>query len=131
MRRHRGATLLETLLSLFLLLLVLLLVFNLYPAAMSSTRLSGQRLQADALADSLLEEQCAVPFGQLVVGPPRSLDPVPGRGTVFHPTLEVFQVNEPGTDPDRIRGLRVMVEWNEDGVRRRLLRQTWRTDVRR
>lgn len=127
----RGISLAELILSFFLLLLTVLLIFQLYPTAVSSVRISGQRSQANALAASVLAEYLDRPFSQLTLGlaPPRAA--VPGRGTSFQPSVEILPVNQPGVRPERIRAIRVTVTWTDRGTERRVVREQWRTDVRR
>lgn len=128
---RRGVTLPELILSFFLLLLTVLLIFQLYPMAISSVRLSGQRSQAEALADSVLADWLTRPFSDLVLGPPVAMPEAPGRGTVFHPFVTIQAVNQPGVDPDGIRSIRVQIRWTEKGVEREVVREQWRTNVQR
>ncbi len=129
--RMRGLSLSEIVLSTFVLLLVVLVVFQLYPSAVASVRVSGQRMQAEALAESILSQAMEKPFHQLAVGPAAPLPTVQGRGTVFEPSLQVLAVTEPGIDPDRMRALRVRVSWRDRGMAREVVREQWRTDVQR
>ncbi|MEW6277586.1 MAG: hypothetical protein AB1758_03105 [Candidatus Eremiobacterota bacterium] len=131
MRGRSAMTLAEALLGMFLMLLVVVLVFELYPMALSSVRASGQRIQAEALADSILARWMDRPFDQLVPGPATPLPDTPGRGTVFSSSVEVLLVNDPRVNPDRIRSIRVTVAWEDRGVRRQVARQRWRTHVQR
>lgn len=127
---RRGVSLTEMVLSLFLMLLLILFIFELYPMAMSSVRASGQRLQANALADSILADYMTRDFDSLAPGPQPPLAPVPGRGTTFQPAVTIAEVTEPGVDPDEIRSIVVRVR-RQDRVAREVVRTQWRTDVRR
>jgi hypothetical protein len=126
----RGVSLTEMVLSLFLMLLLIVCIFELYPMAMSSVRSSGQRLQANALADTVLADYMQRDFDTLAVGPATDLPAVNGRGVVFQPSVEIFAVNQGGVDPDEMRGIRVRVRWR-DRAARELVRTQWRTNVRR
>ncbi len=116
----------ELILSFFLLGLVVVLIFNLYPTSVASVRYSGQRLQANALAESLLQQQLAIPFSQLVPGPPRALPAVDGQGTRFQPTLEIFPADRPATKPGLLLGLRVRVTWVDRQVPHEVVREVTR-----
>lgn len=124
-------TLAESILAIFLLSLIVVLIFNLYPTAMVSLRGSGQNLQANDVVDSVLDEYQERRFNTLVAGPPVTLPARPGRGCEFVPTVEVFEVNRPDVDRDRIKGIRVTVTWVDHGVTRKLVRETLRTNVLR
>lgn len=127
----RGVTLAESILAVFLLSLIVLLIFNLYPTAMVSLRGSGQNLQANDVADSVMDEYQEKRFTSLVAGPPTVLPKRPGRGTEFTPTVEIFEVNRPNVDKDRIKGIRVTVTWVDHGQTKKLVRETLRTNVLR
>ncbi|MCE7874383.1 hypothetical protein DYH09_28985 [bacterium CPR1] len=128
--RRRGASLAEAILCFAILTLVVLLIFNLYPTSVAAVRVSGQRLQANALADSILEEQLTRPFSQLVPGPTQALPAVPGRGATFQPSVQFFAVNRAGIDPGLLVGVRVRVVWTDHQVQREILREAVRCDVR-
>jgi hypothetical protein len=127
---RRGLSLTEMVLSIALMLLVILFVFELYPMAMSSVRASGQRLQANELADTVLADWMQRDFDLLVVGPAPAMAPVNGKGTVFQPAVEILPVSEPGVDPTMMRAIRVRVTWR-DRVQREIVRTQWRTRVKR
>jgi len=123
---RRGISLAELILCFFLLGLVVVLIFNLYPTSVASVRYSGQRLQANALAESLLQQQLARPFSQLVPGPPQALPGVDGQGTRFQPTLEIFPADRPATKPGLLMGLRVRVSWVDRQVPHEVVREVTR-----
>lgn len=127
---RRGLSLTEMVLSIALMLLVILFVFELYPMAMSSVRASGQRLQANELADSVLADWMQRDFDLLVLGPAPPMAAVSGQGTSFRPSVEILPVTEPGVDPSEMRAIRVRVTWR-DRVQRELVRTQWRTRVKR
>ncbi|MEW6281480.1 MAG: hypothetical protein AB1758_22915 [Candidatus Eremiobacterota bacterium] len=129
---RRGVTLAESILAVFLLSLIVVLIFNLYPASIASLRVSGQKLQADSVAGSILEDYMARSFTQLVVGPPQALPPVPGKGVTFQPEVEIFEVTQPAdVDRTRIRGIRVTVRWSQNSRNHSVVREILRTNVRR
>lgn len=124
-------TLAESVLAIFLLSLIVLLVFNLYPTAISSLRGSGQNLQANDVASSVLAEYQEKRFNSLVVGPAVTLPGRPGRGTEFIPSVEIFDINRPGVDTTKVKGIRVRVSWVDHGRTHSLVRETVRTNVLR
>ncbi len=126
--RRRGLSLLETVLSFCIVAMMVVMIFSLYPAAMATVRLSGEKLQADALADSLMEQYLAAPFDSLTGSP--ALAPVPGRGTVFQPSVVFQNLSDPAA-PDLLRKITVTVTWTERGLSRSRVREVIRTNVRR
>lgn len=127
--RRRGASLAEAILCFAILTLVIILIFNLYPTSVAAVRVSGQKLQATALADSILDEQMEKPFPSLVPGAPVNLPPVAARGAELQPSLQIFKPVEPGVDPTLLIGIRVRVVWTDHGVRREILREAIRCDM--
>ncbi len=125
---RRGLSLTEMVLSMFLMLLLVLFIFELYPMAMSSVRASGQRLQADALVDTIMADYMQRDFDTLTVGPQPPMAAVPGRGVEFQPSVEILAVADADIDPDQMRAIRVHVVWR-DRVNREIVRTQWRTNV--
>lgn len=123
---RRGVSLLEIIFSLFLLGLIIVMVANLYPSTLGSVRYTGQRLEANNLASSVIDQQMAVPFDQLLPGPPQALPTVNGKGTVYRPSLEIYLPNEPNTRPGLLIGLRVRVEWVDHGISHSVVREVTR-----
>ncbi|MEW6280342.1 MAG: hypothetical protein AB1758_17060 [Candidatus Eremiobacterota bacterium] len=124
-------SLLETLLGFFLVTLLVVLILNLLPMAMASTRLAGQRVEADAVADSILDVYTDLPYSRLTPGETGRLPDRPGRGTVFQPRVEIFEVKDSLSEPGLLLGIRVHVDWTDHGVRRTRTREVWRSRVRR
>lgn len=122
-------TLTEVVFGFFLLLLVVVIVLQLYPMAMSTIRVSGQRTQACALAEAILTDALQQPLSALPVAPPKALAKVNGRGTVFEPTIEILAVNQPGIETDRMRAIRVRVRWKDGAMQREIVREQWRVDA--
>lgn len=132
MRNVRGVTLAESVLAIFLLALTVVLVLNLYTRSMATLRVSAQKIQADALAQSILEDYMAVRFADLKVAPPLVLPKVPGKGTEFEPTVEILDMTYPtGVDPTMIKRIKVTIRWQDRGMERVLVRELARANVRR
>jgi hypothetical protein len=131
-RRNHAVSIAESVLAVFLLSLTVVLIFNLFPRSMATLRVSGQKLQADAVADSVLEEYMVVSFKDLRPGPPQVLPKVPGRGTEFEPSVEIFDMTGPvGVDPTMIKRIKVTVRWKDRNMDHVLVREMARTNVRR
>lgn len=164
---RRGFSLIETIFAASILSIVLMVLFNLYPSSLLAVRRAEHRLEATTLAQSILESKRAMPFSQLtgltvdtdyeVPGSdPTWTDPLtppagdPGQaktryiqqvlsredGVVLRPRFRVFTVA--GTDPTRLLGLRVTVEWDEksavhQGTRKteRIVQELLICDIRR
>jgi len=139
---RRGFSLIETIFAASILSIVIMVLFNLYPSSLLAVRRAEHRLEATTLAQSILESKRAMPFSQLtsltvdtdyaVPGSdptwtdpltPAASDPAAAKtrytqevltredGVVLRPKFRVFKVA--GTDPTRLLGLRVTVEWDE------------------
>ena len=105
---HRGFSLLETTLATALLCAVAIFLFNLYPASAMSIRQSQDRLVADSLAQSILEEYKAAQFTTLNPGKTSRPSVAYGDQGSFYPEVEIYPV---GTDPQALVGVRVSVRW--------------------
>lgn len=123
---RRGVSLLELIFSLFVLGVILVLVCNLYPSAIGSVRYSGQRLEANALASSLIDQEMARPFDQLVPGPTRTLPAVAGKGASYTPVIEIYAINDPSLRAGLVVGIRVRVEWVDRRVPHTIVREVTR-----
>lgn len=66
-------------------------------------------MQADQIAQTIIAQQQALPFSQ-VVTPARSLAAVIYGNTRYQPKLEVFSVG--GTDAGVLKRVRVSITWN-------------------
>lgn len=122
MRGRQGLSLPEAILSFFIVTLILILILNLFPTALGSVRAAGQRMQAESLADSLIARYRECPFEQLALGPPLVLPDQPGRGTVFHPTVEFGIVKDELALPELVRSIRVTVRWEGHQITREVVR---------
>ena len=118
---RRAFSLAETAVAMAVLGLTLLLVLNLFPSAMLARRASEQRLQAQSLARSYLEQQLEVSFHLLRSGP---LAEVEKEGVSYRIRLEV--TDSPQARPEYLKVLRVVVQWNERGRPQELERQLYR-----
>lgn len=117
----RGFSLAETAVAMAILGLVLIFVLNLFPRAMLLRRTSEQRLQAQSLARSALEEQLALPFDHLHS---QELATLEKDGVLYQLSLEVS--NPPQASPDFLRRLRLVVRWNFQGRSQQLERILYR-----
>jgi type II secretory pathway pseudopilin PulG len=105
----RGFSLVETVFAMTVLSLVGLFVLNLFPTASLAVHRAAHELQAEALAQSVLEEMRATPFA---AHEPDSSSALPRRtveGVDYHPVLEVYV--PAGEDAQHLKGLRVTVRW--------------------
>lgn len=108
---RRAFTLVEVAFSLALFAICILLLVGLLPGLISGNQLSAQQLQAGDLAQSILEQQRALPFEQLQPGS-RNLSPVVTSQGHYSPVLVIDGVpGEPNLN--RIRRLTVSVSWSE------------------
>lgn len=128
MARPVGLSLLETVLSVFIFSLVVLLLFELLPTSLLAVRRAEQRQLAGHLAASLAAERMARPFQGLAEGI-EPLDPVTSEGVEFTPTVEVFRL--PDFEPERLKGIRVTVTWQERGKTWTVRREVLVSGVRR
>ena len=117
----RGFSLAETAVSLAVVSLILLFVLNLFPSALVAQKGAEERLQANSLARSLLEQQLDTPFAQLPVGLHRTLDPVEKDGVTYAMRLEVE--DSPQADDKFLRVLRLVVRWQARGRQHQIQRQ--------
>lgn len=117
----RGFSLAETAVAMAILGLVLIFVLNLFPRAMLLRRTSEQRLQAQSLARSALEEQLAKPFNRLQS---QDLEPVERDGVRYQLSLEVS--HSPQASAEFLRRLRLVVRWSFQGRSQQLERVLYR-----
>lgn len=119
--KPRGFSLYETVVATLLISVVLIILFSLFVNA----RLSGSRveqgIQADALAQTLLEQHRATPFEQLTLGTtqPSLLQ----RGGIdYQPTVEVFLPEPPS---DGLKGIRVTIDWHFRNRDYQVVHESW------
>lgn len=108
MARPRGFTLLESLFSLLLVAMLVMFVYNLLPTSFLATKQAGRETQADAIAESLLEEYRAKPFSDLAPGVVKP-DPVQAGDIVYLPVVRISQPT--GKGGNRLRHVEVEVSW--------------------
>lgn len=90
-----------------LLAVVLLAVLGVFPTSWAALHKAQSRLEADALASSLLEEQRERPWAELKAPHLTTLDPV----GAFYPVIKTEQLA-----PD-LKEVAVTVIWEHQGVR--------------
>lgn len=117
----RGFSLAETAVAMAILGLVLIFVLNLFPRAILLRRISEQRLQAQSLARSALEEQLAEPFDRLHS---QDLGPRESDGVRYQLSLEV--TSSPQASAEFLRRLRLTVRWSFQGRSQHLERVLYR-----
>lgn len=103
-----GISLLEVIVSAGILFLVMVLLLNLVTTALHGTVQGEQRLAAEGLALSILEEVRSLPFERLEDLTHGMPEQKLGR-TVYHPTLSVRSVT--GFSPAQVKEIKVAVEW--------------------
>lgn len=118
---RRGFSLAETAVALAVLGLILLFVLNLFPSAMVARLSAEQRVTAQSLARSALEQQLEVPFQQLRSGP---LPAVERDGVRYDLSLEVSP--SPQARPEYLQVLTLTVQWTARGKVSRVQRQLYR-----
>jgi type II secretory pathway pseudopilin PulG len=125
--RPRGVSLVELVVTLFVIGIMLILLLNLFPTSMATVKQGERYLQAETLAQSILEQQRARPYKELEVGI-YLLDPVRYEGSDLTPTLEVFVIDD--VPPEDLLGLRVTVTWQVRKIKRQIQQEVWVADVR-
>lgn len=120
---RRAFTLVEVAFSLALFAICILLLLGLVPGLISGNQMSAQQLQAGELAQSILEQQRALPFEKLQPGS-HSLSPLITPEGQYSPVLVIDGVpGEPNLN--RIRRLTVSVSWSERRRKHSLSRELY------
>lgn len=65
MRQRRGFTLIETIFATFIISVVIVAIFDLFPSSMVAIKRSEMQIEANDIAQSVLEDMRAVPFDSL------------------------------------------------------------------
>jgi type II secretory pathway pseudopilin PulG len=117
----KAFSLAETAVALSILGLLLLFVLNLFPSAMLARRNAEQRLVAQSLARSYLEQQMEVSFGLLHSGQLAELE---REGVRYRVNLEVSE--SPQARPEYLKILKVVVQWSTQGRTLKVERQLYR-----
>lgn len=127
MRARRGLSLVESIVSLLLLTLMLLGLLNLFPGALWANRQAELALQAQNVADRVLEEARSQGFEQLATGklPAQTIEV---NGSSYQAQLEVSAVA--GKEVKYLKALRVRVTWTVRGRQQELRREVWVSNVR-
>ena len=127
-RRQRGITATETIFSLFIVTILVVLVMNLFPATMLGIRRTEQRLQAEEIAQSTLDQYMIESFSDLTLGD-TNLPAVKLKNFEY---AVVVNVSEDTAQPsDRLRLIKATVSWTHRGKEESLSREIWRADVAR
>lgn len=104
-------------------------VFNLFPSSALAVKKGEHRLTAEALAQAGLEQCRAVPFNLLAAGV-YDLGNVTVGGTAFKRERTIF--TPPGSADDKLlKGVRLRIEWSEQGKPADLQHETWIVNVER
>lgn len=103
---QRGITVMEILVAAAIFMLAFAALLNVLPASLVAERRSQVRVQADAIAQSVLEDALATPFQKLHDHP---LPDVTVNSLVYHVESQVTSV-------DRfLKQINVTVTWDEPG----------------
>lgn len=122
--RGRGFSLLETITAIALLGLVVILVLNIFPSSVLAASSGNDRIQAENLARSLLEEARALAFEDLTLGRTPLTSPDP-RFTVER---EVYVPRQ--GEVHQTRAVRIVVRWSKGNRRSSISREVWLSNVR-
>lgn len=110
---RRGFTLVETIFSTLFVSVAVLAIVNLFPGAYLSIAKSETRLQADNVANSVMDEVRITPFSELPIGPysvaAPPFEPWTVENTTYLPRVTIYEV--PGTDFTVLKGVRVEVSY--------------------
>lgn len=107
--RHKGFTLIETIYSTLLLSFIVITICNLYPSSFVAIKRGEGTLQADALAQNILEEVRSRPFPNLTTGPVTGFGPVVYGNTEYTPTVNLSTV--PQASDKFVLACNVSVTW--------------------
>ncbi|MBI3926022.1 MAG: type II secretion system protein [Armatimonadetes bacterium] len=150
MRTERGFTLIETIFATFIFSMVIIALFNIYPTAAVAVKRSEGQIQANAIAQSCLEEMRAMSFDSLTTRTwtPPAQAPFTAQtldGITYTPTCEVLHPNDlpynlaaatdpssnPANEPRYMKILRVSVSWEFQSKVRTTVCETWVHNVPR
>lgn len=124
---RRGFSLIETILAAFIFSLITMAVFNIFPSSVMAVKRGEMELEADSIAQRILEEHRAKPFDELVLTGPAPLAAETLAGTKFEPFLEIDSV--PGSLEESLKAVRVEVRWSHSAKNYSLLREAWIVSV--
>ncbi len=124
--RTRGFTLAETTVALAIISLLALVVMNLFLYGVRSIGHTAMRTRADNLASSLQADYLVAAWKDLAPGQIQ----LSKQDNDFDAEIQILQTRpSDGANSDNLRTIRVIVSWSEDGARRQVIRQVWRTRV--
>ncbi|MFA5508611.1 MAG: type II secretion system protein [Vulcanimicrobiota bacterium] len=112
-----GFSLLEIVVSLALLGLIVGLVINILPSSIVASHGAGEQMEAENLAQSLVEEARAAGLSNLTVG----VEDIPSPDPKFKLQREIFV--PAGADAGQTVGVRVIVRWESKKRQRELKRE--------
>lgn len=119
-----GFTLLESTVAISLLSIIVLFVLTIVPGSVVSTYNASERVDAENLAQSIIEETRAQSFSALTVG----TQAMPSPDTRFTVQREIY--SPAGTDADQTLGVRVTVDWQSKATSLQIQREVWLSSVR-
>ena len=131
--RLRGFTLIETIYSTLLLGFIIIALLNVYSGSFVAIKRGEGTLQADALAQAVLEDMRSQPYGNYTVGVGPAPSPTPWiYGTVtYEPTAEVFRPPGTNTSVDYLKGYRVKVTWKINNQLKQVTHEAYVHNIRR
>ena len=124
MKRERGFSLMEIVVSLALLGLIVGLVINIFPSSIVASHSASEQMEAENLAQSLIEETRASGFSSLT----EITEDMPSPDPKYQLQREVFV--PPGTDAEQTVAVRITVRWESKKRQRELVREIWLSSVR-
>lgn len=122
---RRGFSLIETIFSSLVIALVVLTVFNLFPSAMVAVKRSETQVQADLLAQSLIDQMKIRPINQLrdLITLGAQTNTVRIDGTDFTHTVEVSNLSTP--PEELLLSVHVTVDWRLRNKDYTVERESW------
>ncbi|MCA9779972.1 MAG: type II secretion system protein [Candidatus Eremiobacteraeota bacterium] len=110
--KNRALTLLETIVSIFIISMLVLLLMQLFPTSFLAGRRSVQHSEAGRVAEEVLVQKRLLPFHELTSGE-ENLEGVERNGVLYTRTVTIFEL--PEANPEKLKGIRVLVNWEERG----------------
>lgn len=122
---RRGFSLIETIFASLIIALVVLTIFNLFPSAMVAVKRSETQVQAEVLAQSLLEQMRIRPIQQLRDSIP--LGPITATvridGTDYSHTTTITNLSSP--PEELLISVKVTVDWRVRNNDYQEIRESW------
>lgn len=114
----------ETVVAISLLGLIIIFVVNIFPGSVLAARSGNERIEAENLAESILEQTRASAFNSLTLGTTN----VPSPDPKFTVTQEIFVPTN--ADADQTLGVRIIVQWESKSQTKSIQREVWLSSVR-